>query len=333
MLKEQLSKSGRFCLAAVLLFASSGAFAQPDVQGSQVFNEPNGAYTATKNFEVYLPGNPSDPDPLAGNFTYIYTITNSVASFVCLIGFDLEAPLGSVTNAGALAGVGIAPSATSVGAVAGTDVVDWDFLLANGACIGGVGIAPGQTSQQLVVHSIFGPGTVNDNMASTDGEFALDTPGTCTGPFVAPTTVGEPNPCTIGFWKNRAKGKKGLLKFFPDPQFDGLVTDAVALSGGLFANETELLTHLGSKGKRSIGERAKQQLAATLLNLAAGDLFPDNLKCALFEGNQIVTNACGDNITVAAAVSQALVDAVGDEDAQHDAQECSDDINNGIGLD
>ena len=110
----------------------------------------------------------------------------------------------------------------------------------------------------------------------------------------------------------RAAGKQGLLQFFPDPEFDGLVTDAVALSGGIFATEADLLAALTSKDKRPIGERGKQQLAATLLNLAAGDAFPDNQKCRLFEGNTITTNACGDDMSVGAAVSQAIIDLGGD---------------------
>lgn len=311
------------CLAiAGLLLGSAAAQAASDAQGSQAFNEPNGAYTLTKSYAVYAPGNPADPSPLAGNYTYVYTLSNSPGSFICIEGFDLEAPLGSITDAGALAGGGVAPSATSVGAVAGTDVVEWDFLSPK--------LCPADTSDELIVHSPYGPGSVSDNMVSAGGEFGLDTPGICVGPFVAP--AGDPQPCTIGFWKNRAAGKKGTLQHFANGEFDSVMSAAAGLSGGLFTDESALLTSLQSKGKRSIGERANQQLAATLLNLAAGDLFPDNQKCKLFEGNQITTNACGDGISVGTAVSAAVVGAVGDTDSQHEAQECSDDINNGIGI-
>jgi hypothetical protein len=139
-------------------------------------------------------------------------------------------------------------------------------------------------------------------------------------------------PCTIGFWKNRADGKQGTLQHFPDPEFANLVTAAVALSGGVFTSSADLLTHLQSKGPRSILDRGKQQLAATLLNLAAGDAFPDNQKCKLFEGNVITTNACGTNVSVGSAVASIITGLGGSEAAQHAAQECSDDINNGIGL-
>lgn len=322
-MKLTLNRVSGLALAVAALLAAPGAFALPDASGSETFSEPNGTYTAVKSYEVYAPGNPSDPSPVAGNYTYVYTITNQPGSLICLEGFDLQAPLGSVTDAGFILGAGVAPSATNVGAVAGNAVIEWDFLSPS--------ICQGAMSEQLIVHSPYGPGTVADNMSSVDGEFALDTPGSCVGPFVAP--AGEPLPCTIGFWKNRAAGKPGTLQHFSNGDFESAVTAAVALSGGLFADDADLLANLQSKGKRSVGERAQQQLSATLLNLAAGDLFPDNLKCKLFEGNQITTNACGDGISVGAAVGQALVDGGGDETAQHEAQECSDDINNGIGID
>jgi len=146
------------------------------------------------------------------------------------------------------------------------------------------------------------------------------------------TATGEALPCAIGLWKNRAAGKNGTLLWFPNGDFDSVVTAAVVLAGGLFADEADLLANLGSKGKRTIGERGKQQIAATCLNLAAGDLFPDNTKCKLFEGNSIISNGCGDNLSIGDAVNQALVDIMSDASAQHEAQECSDDINNGISV-
>ena len=66
--------------------------------------------------------------------------------------------------------------------------------------------------------------------------------------------------------------------------------------------------------------------------MAAGDSFPDNTKCKLFDDNTVTSNACGDALKVVDAVNQALVDITGDVAAQHNAQECSDDLNNGIGV-
>ncbi len=316
-------------LVALLVMAGPAAQAAPDAEGSSTFVEPQfGAYTATKSYQVFSATNPDNPSPVAGQYTYVYTIANSPGSFVCLIGFDLEAPLGSIGSAGFLPGPGVDPSSTMVGAVGSTDVVEWDFQPDPAGAI-----CPGQTSDQLFVRSAYSPGTVSDNMSSVDGQFALDTSGACVGPFVPPTNNnGEPLPCTIGFWKNRADGKKGTLQWFPNGDFTSVVSAATALSSGIFPDSSSLLTFLGSKGSRPIQERAKQQLAATLLNLAAADLFPDNQKCKLFDGNGITNNACGQNLTIINAVNTAKVNISGDSAAQHEAMECLDDINNGISV-
>ena len=193
-------------------------------------------------------------------------------------------------------------------------------------------VNPGQVSDQLYIVSSYSPGLISDTVFSIEGNFAFDVESTCVGPLTPPTETGEALPCTIGFWKNRAAGKNGTLQWFPNGDFDAVVTEAVVLAGGLYADEADLLANLASKGKRTIEERGKQQLAATFLNLAAGNLFPDNTKCKLFDGNSIITNGCGDNLSIGDAVNQALVDIMGDTSAQHEAQECSDDINNGIGV-
>ncbi len=305
---------------ALATFGAGAASAAPDASGSTTLIEPNGLYTAVKSYELYSATNPSNPLPLAGNYTYVYTITNAAGSFTCLVGFDLEVPVGSATAAGFIAGAGVAPSATTIG----TGVVQWEWFSPK--------LCPGQTSEQLYVHSAYGPGTVLDNLVSVEDEFSFDAIGTCIGPFVPPQPIGEPIACTIGFWKNRADGKQGTLQWFPNGDFTATVDAAVALSSGIFTSATDLLNYLKSKGPRSILVRGKQQLAATLLNLAAGDLFPDNQKCKLFEGNNITTNTCGTGITVGVAVSQGKVDILGDDTQQHEAQSCFDDINNGIGV-
>jgi len=311
-----------FAAAGVLLALGVGsAGATPDASGSTTLVEPNfGAYTAIKTYEVYSPTNPSNPLPLAGNYTYIYTITNSPSSFTCLVGFDMETPVGSITAAGYIPGAGVAPSAVTIGTVS----IEWDWITPT--------LCPGFTSEQLYVHSPYGPGTVVDTLVSVSDEFALDTTGTCVGPFVPPEVVGEPLACTIGFWKNRADGKQGTLQWFPNGDFTAVVNAAVALSSGIFSSASDLLFYLQSQGPRSILIRAKQQMAATLLNLAAGDLFPDNQKCRLFEGNHITTNACGTGITVGVAVNYSKVDILGDTAEVHEAHECFDDLNNMIGV-
>ncbi len=310
-----------FGTAALLAaFGAGAASAAPDASGSTTLVEPNGLYTAVKSYELYSPTNPSNPLPLAGNYTYIYSLTNSAGSFTCLIGFDMETPSGSVTAAGFIPGAGVAPSATTVAPT----VIEWDWFSPT--------LCPGQTSEQLYVHSTYGPGTVVDTLISVEDEFSFDTQGTCVGPLVPPQPVGEPLPCTIGFWKNRADGKQGTLQWFPGGDFTAVVNAAVALSSGIFTDAADLLFYLQSKGPRSILVRGKQQLAATLLNLAAGDLFFDNQKCKLFEGNNLTTNACGAGITVGVAVNYSKVEILGDVEEQHEAHECFDDLNNGIGV-
>ena len=179
--------------AVALLAGPWAASAAPEAEGSVTLTEPNGAFTAVKTFQVFAADNPENPRPLAGNFTYVYTIANQPDSFICLVGYDLEVPAGSVTAAGFIDGAGVEPGATSIGDLN----VDWDFL--------SVGICPGQSSEKLFVHSAFGPGDANDNMVSVDGEFSLNTPGSCLGPFNPPEFVGEPLPCTIGFWSSSSR--------------------------------------------------------------------------------------------------------------------------------
>ena len=100
-----------FAAAGLLLVLGAGtATATPDASGSTTLVEPNGLYTVTKTYEVYTASNGTNPLPLAGNYTYIYTLTNSPGSFTCLIAFEMEVPATSVTAAGYIPGAGVAPS-------------------------------------------------------------------------------------------------------------------------------------------------------------------------------------------------------------------------------
>jgi hypothetical protein len=138
----------------------------------------------------------------------------------------------------------------------------------------------------------------------------------------------SPLACTPGFWKNRAAGKQGLLKFFPGDDFAAVVAEAVALSNGVFAGAEELVAAVSNQGTPEV--QARRNLAALLLNLAAGNLFPGNGKCQLFEDNEIDENACGEELSVADAL-EAIFEDLG---AGYfvDASECADDINNNLGL-
>lgn len=313
-------------VAVAVAFAAFAGNAAVVDSGSSVFAEPNGFYTGVKVYTVYTHDDAGNPAPGApGELTYVYTITNDPGSFIAIVGFNIDAPMGSVVSTGFVDDANLATPPPSTIINNNDGVVRWDWTDPNL-------INPGQVSDQLYLISGFSPGTIADTIFSIEGNFAFDVESTCVGPLTPPQQTGEALPCTIGFWKNRAAGKAGTLQWFANGDFDSVVTAAVALSGGLFVDEADLLANLSSKGKRTIEQRGKQQLAATFLNLAAGDLFADNTKCKLFEANLIVSNGCGDNTTVGAAVNQTLVDILGDTASQHEAQECADDINNGIGV-
>jgi hypothetical protein len=156
--------------------------------------------------------------------------------------------------------------------------------------------------------------------------------GLCTNTCVAPPEPpndGVPIPCTIGFWKNRADTPMGQAQHFPDPNFDEIV-DHAALLTPIFADGSQLLDALAKQGRRTQQEKAEQQLAALQLNLGAGDLFPNDGKCALYESNELSNNSCVDDATVGDALASILADMSGGD--YEDAKDCADDINNGIGV-
>lgn len=316
-----------FALLAVLMLSAPSAMAlQTEGSGSVTIVDPTfGAYTATKHFWVYADDDADNPMPVAGHFTYIYTLTNDPGSFVSLKGLKVLVPNGAASQFGFLPGSGVAPSSTQIvdqndpNSGVSKDEVQWDFVSPL--------IAPGAVSEKLYVISPYGPGDVD---VTVNGDFSLDADANCIGPVVEPAAVA----CTIGFWKNREKGKKGLLKFFPGSDFDDVKAEAVAISGGVFADEAALVSALTSKGNRPIEVKAKQQTAALLLTLAAGNLFPGNTKCRLFSGTQLDLDGDGQaDSDIDSAVTQIISDILsGDPSLQADAKDLTDDINNGIGV-
>lgn len=321
-----------FFMLFALMWLPLGAAAQPDASGSTDFNEPNGfppicdapCYTVQKSFEVYLDGNAGAPGVCAaGQNTYVYTLEHlggSSAFVPAITSFEVGVEADDVASAGFIPSANVDPSSTTVDAT--NDVVTWGFTAPT--------LANGTTSSQLFICSTLLPGTVTDTMASVDGQASLDASATCVGPKFEPPDNGEPITCTIGFWKNRSEEKKGTLQHFPDGEYGQVCDAAAALSNGLFADCAALEADLTSKGNRTDDERARQQFAAFLLNLAAGDLFPDNSKCKLFDGNLIDSNGCGTNVTIADAVDFFFANYNnGDFEA---AKDCADDTNNGIGV-
>jgi hypothetical protein len=281
------------------------------------------AYSALNTFEVYADTNPGNPMPSAGNFTYVYTITNDPDSnpFIgSLRVFETATPASGTIDAGFIDGSGVEPNSVEIQAT----VVRWHFETDF--------IDPGETSESLFLISAFGPGEITDSMAAVGSSFAIDTRTTSMGPVIAPPAV----PCTIGFWKNREDGKKGLLKFFENGDYDLVKAEAVLISS-VFDTQAELVAALTSKGRRSIEERAEQQLAALLLNIAVGNLFPANTRCRLFVGEKgtlLDTNGDGvadTNVEAALTLIESNI-LSGDPNLQAEAHELADDINNGVGV-
>jgi hypothetical protein len=318
-----LRSSFRVGALAVVLALPMGAQADciPDTVAfdqATVVDPTFGAYTVNYTVSVYSAENCGNPLPVAGQFTYVYSVNVDGTSQIGILNWQIPIPnSGSVSQYTSIDGAGVNP--TNITKLS-TSVV-WDF--------GPNGINPGETSDALVLVSPFAPG---GNIASIGGQFGLDANGPCLGPVVAP----EPITCTIGFWKNREAGKTGLLKFFPGADYDSVKAEAVAIST-VFGSVAELEAALTSSGARTIEERAKQQLAALVLDVAAGVLYPANTKCRVFlglNGTKIDLDGNGTaDITLEAALTQIESDILsGDPALQQAAHDLADDINNGIGV-
>jgi len=174
-------------LASILLlaFTSTPAWSGPDYASSSDIVEPNGfpgvcsqpCYTANVETEVWLPTNPDNPLPLAGNNTYIFRVSHAGGSgpFVpALLNFEIAVDLTQVVGAGHLAASGgVAPSSTQTQ----FGVVTWDFSTT---------IAQGESSKLLYIHSPLMPGATSNNAVSVAGQAALDAPGSALGPLDPP---------------------------------------------------------------------------------------------------------------------------------------------------
>jgi hypothetical protein len=306
---------------ALSLPAAASAECIPDTvaTGMTTISDPNfGAYTVEKTVSVYAENNCGNPLPTAGLFTYVYSLQVTSGSTIGILTFRVPIPnAGAVSNATFIDGAGVNP--TNILTLSGEVLFDF----------GPVGVNPGEMSDDLIIQSPYAPG---GNSAGIGGQFGLDANGDCLGPVVAP----EPITCTIGYWKNREDGKTGTLQHFPGTDYGDVKALAVSLST-VFATEAELVDALTSKGPRTIEERAKQQLAAVLLDVAAGILYPANTKCRTFlgaSGTQIDLNGDGTaDITLEAALTQIESDILsGDPALQQAAHDLADDINNGIGV-
>src|SRR4030042_5865974 len=70
--------------------AAPMALAAPDVTDSVVFTNPDGAFSGVKTVKIYADNNPEDPFFGDGKFTFVYSVTNDVSSFLPIIGVQIQ---------------------------------------------------------------------------------------------------------------------------------------------------------------------------------------------------------------------------------------------------
>jgi hypothetical protein len=148
--------------------------------GSQSFTEPSGLYSGVKSYTIYTHDDVGNPAPGGPNeLTYTYTITSDPGSFIAMIGFNIDAPIGSVVSAGHVDDGDLSTAAPAVIINDNNGVVRWDWQDPDL-------INPGQTADTLYIISTYTPGSTNDTIYSIEGNFAFDTESTCVGPFSPP---------------------------------------------------------------------------------------------------------------------------------------------------
>jgi hypothetical protein len=275
-------------------------------------------WTFQVDYEVYDSDNCANPVSVDGSFTYVYTVT--------------------------LADQGPVPISLNQMRVL---IDDANYILQSGVVTGGPGDAPtsvvvtpganssltatfnpgtfvlGDTSLPIYAISPYRPGNGSVNLQAN----LFSGIGTA----LVPKQLPEACPCTAAFWKLRALNWLWYNHFFPGSQFEDIKDRAVVLSQGHFANESQLLSALFYAGFLSIERKAERELAALLLNVAAGELFPGNTRCRLFPGTQLDFN--GDNVadgTVGGAIGQIITNIQSNNwNLQFEAFALAYDINDG----
>lgn len=132
-----------------------------------------------------------------------------------------------------------------------------------------------------------------------------------------PNTVeGPAGARTIGYWKNH------------DDEREFFIADAVSLSSA-FATESALRYDLSKKGKKSMNEKAKQQFAALLLNVASSLNASTQLSTGELEIYNLIVV---DDVTLATAgdAVNIIEDVInsGDDFNMENAKDLADEINN-----
>jgi len=167
------------------MLVASWAQAAIVASGSQAFTEPNGFYSGVKSFTVYTDDDLANPMPGApGELTYVYSISNDPGSLIAIIGFNIDAPVGSVVSAGHIDDADLATPPPAVLVNNNDGVLRWDWLDPNL-------LEPGDSADLLYIVSAYTPGGVSDTIYSIEGNFAFDLESTCVGPLDPPVETCE----------------------------------------------------------------------------------------------------------------------------------------------
>ena len=271
------------------------------------------------DYEVYAADNCANPKPVKGSFTYVYTVTFADQGPISNLSLQnlrvLIANSSYVVSAGYLTGgPGAVPASVDVMTTPANSVT---ATFADGT------LAVGDTSLPIFIVSPYQPGAGVVNLQVTAF--------TGVGGALVAAALPQACPCTTSYWALRTAGWIFFLGDFPGAQLDQVKTRAVELSGGFFTSKNDLLNSLLYPGLLDVKKKAKKELAALLMNVAAGELFPGNTKCRLFQGTPLDQDGDGTaDGTVAEAVVQ-IVSQIQSNDLfqQLDALSRAAQINNG----
>ena len=130
-----------------------------------------------------------------------------------------------------------------------------------------------------------------------------------------PETVNAPSEArSMGFWKTH------------DAERNAFINIAVSLSN-LFDSANDLNFYLSMQGKKSMLEKAKQQLAALMLNVASSLSLSTQLDAGELEILQLINPAYGTGATVGDAVTEIENAILSNTHLEH-AKDLGDEINN-----
>jgi len=119
---------------------------------------------------------------------------------------------------------------------------------------------------------------------------------------------------SMGFWKTH------------DAERNAFINTAVSLSN-VFNSANDLNYYLSMQGKKSMLDKAKQQLAALMLNVASSLSFSAQLNAGELEILQLINPAYGTEATVGDAVTE-IENAILSETNLENAKDLGDEINN-----